>query len=694
MWDSPTGEGHLARCRWLVCGLVVLSGATERAVAQGQVTGAQGSRYESSFFQTFSPNNALELIQVIPGFILVQGDNELRGFRQSAGNVVINGRRPSTKRETLGTFLSRIPASRVVRVELTSGDKFGADYAGRALVANLVLSDVGGLAATVEGTVRREYTGALLPEGSASALLRRGPSTFSMSLGISNRESSEEGFDRVTDLPSGAETEFRQKTTRFRNPEPSASLGWSLDEGEHRSANVNASLALDYENLTQASLVRFPGGLEREDSLTQRWATRTVEVGADVTRPLWGGGIKLLGLTSRRYRNLQDRTSEYSVAGAWLGGNAQSQRDWREETVGRVVWSGSTGSGWALEAGVESALNRLDGRVDLLALNTDGQATKLDLPADRAVVTEGRSEAFVNAGRPLTSRLRLDLGMAYERSHLKVAGDVTAERSLDFLKPKATLDWRAGTLHLQFTAERSVSQLNFEDFVTAAELSTDRVSSGNPDIEPERSWQFLLSVDRTLLGDGRIKLDLGYDFISNVEDRVPTPQGFDAPGNLGKGSLFSAASNVDLPLAKMGINGGRLTLYGSYVDSSVRDPYTLRHRPFSSYASFNYEARFRQDLAKFAWGVSVSGSTGSDTFRRTEVDFNRGISPNASAFVEFRPSDRWTFTFGASNLLDRTRIRERDFYTPDRTSAAPDGREERYRNSHTVGYITIKSSIF
>src|SRR5690606_18206312 len=103
---------------------------------------------------------------------------------------------------------------------------------------------------------------------------------------------SDHGYDLVTDLPSGAERELRLKTTRFRNPRPSASVSWALDEGEHRSANLNASLALNYENLTQAARVISVGEPERAEGLYQRWATRTAELGGDVTRPLWGGGIK------------------------------------------------------------------------------------------------------------------------------------------------------------------------------------------------------------------------------------------------------------------------------------------------------------------------------------------------------------------------------------------------------------------
>ena len=58
----------------------------------------------------------------------------MRGFAGTAGNVVINGARPSTKAETVDVTLARIPAQQVVRVELGPGDLYGSDYAGKSQV--------------------------------------------------------------------------------------------------------------------------------------------------------------------------------------------------------------------------------------------------------------------------------------------------------------------------------------------------------------------------------------------------------------------------------------------------------------------------------------------------------------------------------------------------------------------------------
>lgn len=668
----------------LLCAVTLLPW---QAAGAQSTSGPNRDVYDAAFFRTFSPSNALQIVERVPGFKLDAGDSGVRGFRQAAGNVVINGQRPSSKSETLATVLARIPASRVLRVEVASGEQFGSDYAGKPQVVNIILSDVGGVAGTIEATLRREFTGAILPEGSASALIRQGPSTFNAAVKLDNAVTSEIGYDRVVDLPSGAEREFRRKINRVKDPIGTASAGWTLEEGEHSSAHLNASLAIERDQLTQSNHVIPQAGPERDDALFQRYSRRTVELSGDVTQPLLGGGIKLLGLATRRYRDRDDSALEEND-GALL----QNQRDWREESLTRLSWSRPKLAGWSVELGAEGAFNRLRSIVDLQEVDAGGTATHVDLPIDNAVVSEYRGELFANAGRDVARTLHVDLGLAYEASRLTVRGDAQAQRSLQFLKPKATLDWRPSGWHVQLTAQRTVSQLDFDDFISVAELVNNRVNGGNADLQPQRAWELLTAADRAILGDGRVKLEVGYSFISMVVDRIPTQDGFDAPGNLGNGSEFSVVGNLDLPLGKVGIKGGRLSLYGSYSDTTVRDPYTGFDRSFSGYSAFFFSTEFRQDLGKFAWGLSAEGGTIASTFRRDELERYQTLAPNVSGFVEYRPDARWTVTMGADNLLDGHFKLSRDFYTPDRTSLQPDLNEFRYRTRHMTAYLTIKRS--
>lgn len=648
--------------------------------------------YRDTFFTPFSPSNALEMVKRVPGFVLEEVDQEIRGFAQAAGNVVINGQRPSSKSETIDVILARIPANRVFRVEVASGERFGSEYSTKAQVLNLVLTEGGGIAGTLEAAARRDFTGRLLPEGSASVLLKRGSASWNLSASVTSEQTSEEGFDRITALPGNAPREFRDKLNRIKEPVLSVSGGWSFDGGANRTAHLNGQYERRWFRLDQTNNVFPVGGLTRNDSLNQRYNRRNYEIGGDVTRPFAGGGLKLIGLLTRRHRVNEDIQTLRS-GGMTLGGSQQILDDKRDETLGRLVWNRTNLAGWTVELGAEGVLNKLDSDVGFFSVAGTGIRTRIDLPIDQAVVKEKRAEIFINGGRPLTSTLRLDLGVTYETSKLTVRGDARAERSLNFIKPKTTLDWRPrGGWHVQLSVSRTVAQLQFEDFISVATIASDQVSGGNANLQPQRAWEVLATIERPILGDGLVKIELGHNRISKVQDLVPTPEGFDAPGNLGAGKQWIAKAKIDAPLARFGVKGGRLTLYGSYVGTSVTDPYTLRKRPFSEFNALGYEINFRQDLGKFAWGIDVDGFTHNSNFRRTEVDRFVQFSPRTDLFVEYRPSARTTVSLTLRNILQNTFARKRTFYAPDRTNPNPSLFEYRERRQHVIPYLKVKHS--
>jgi hypothetical protein len=670
----------------LLCGSAGALHAAQTAGPDGRTV------YEAAYFTQFAPSNALQIVERVPGFTLELGDQEVRGFGQAAGNVVINGQRPSSKSDTLETILARIPASRVARVEVGPGDLFGSEFSGKPQVVNLVTTSTGGLAGTFNGQLRRTFTGRVEPDVTVSALLRRGKSSFNASAGYQAYPTTEEGFDRITALPSGDLLEFRRKVNRIADRTAFLSGAWEHNGGDNRTAHLNFRVSHNWFELGQTNDVFPVGGTVRDDRLTQDYDTRSYELGGDVTRPLWGGGIKLIGLATRRHRQNVD-TSLNRVLSVVTGGAIQNLDNLRDERVARLVWNRSNLGGWSVETGVEGVLNKLDSDVNVFRIDAAGAQTRIDLPVDQAVVKEYRGEAFVNAGKALSKTLRLDVGLTYEASRLIVSGDAEAERVLKFFKPKASLDYRDKSgWHAQLSVKRTVAQLNFEDFISTAELTNDRVNGGNADLVPQRAWEFLATLEQPILGDGVVKIEAGYNRISLVQDRIPTPEGFDAPGNLGNGRMFILKSTIDAPLVRFGIKGGRLTINSSLIDTSVEDPYTGRQRHFSGYSLYSANASFRQDLGKWAYGATFYYNEPTFFFRRNEIDRPFSRNPYVQAFVEYRPTTKTTITLNLDNVTDAPAFRDRTFFTPDRRNPFPDQFELRHRNKHVIPSIGIKHS--
>ena len=97
--------------------------------------------YSDEFFQQFNPQTALDMVKHIPGFNLDTGDN-VRGFGAGAGNVLIDGNRPTSKRGGIQDALLRVPASQVLRIELIRGSASTGEAAGQSIVANVIRKEI------------------------------------------------------------------------------------------------------------------------------------------------------------------------------------------------------------------------------------------------------------------------------------------------------------------------------------------------------------------------------------------------------------------------------------------------------------------------------------------------------------------------------------------------------------------------
>ena len=667
--------------------------------------------YPASFFAQYAPRNALDIARQVPAFQIDFGDTNLRGFGGAAGNIVINGARPSSKSESLADVLAKIPANRVVRVEIGPGDLFGADYSSKSQVLNIVLSAEGGIDGNVTGSVRRLYTGKLVTDGSVSALIKRGHSTINLSAGFNNNLNHEEGTDTLRDitppLATGEILEQRRKFNSYHDFNPYISGSWALEKAPDDAIRVNARWSPGQFDLFQANRVTVPGEDPRDDNLIQDYDQGVFELGGDVTKPLGGGAIKLVGLATRRkvdnFDNYIQRNGLRDDGAVRVGGFEQTQEADRNETIGRVTWTKQNiGGGFSFETGIEAALNTLDNTTHLFIVNEDGSETERILPVTSATVKEKRAEAFVNIGKQISPAFRFDAGVRYEYSHLTVNGDAQADRTLTFLKPSLTLDWKpGGKWHTQFSIKRTVAQLNFFDFVTAAELSTDRVNAGNANLEPQRSWEFRATADHPLLGDGQIKLDLGYDQISMFQDRIlicdPDHPGnanfcFDAPGNIGTGKRSFAAVTVDAPLQQLGLSGTRLKLFGQLQRTRVEDPISGEKRNFSDFfPEWQWEVSLRRDHESWSYGFGVSDRDRFTFFRTDEFDTNFNSQPYATAFVEYRPDKRTSVTFDIDNAINTHGMRDRQIYIPNRAALDPFVIDEfRERNRHLNLGLTLK----
>ncbi|MGN6057166.1 MAG: TonB-dependent receptor domain-containing protein, partial [Sphingomicrobium sp.] len=297
--------------------------------------------------------------------------------------------------------------------------------------------------------------------------------------------------------------------------------------------------------------------------------------------------------------------------------------------------------------------------------------------------------------RTLSPTLRVDGGVNYEFSRLTVRGDATADRQLKFLKPNVTIDWKpGGGWHTQLSVRRTVAQLDFYDFISIGDLSTKRINGGNADLQPQRAWEFRLTAEHPLLGDGLFKLDLGHDLISMLQDRIlifdDQGHAFDAPGNLGTGKRYFASLTLDAPLSRLW-SGLRAKFTGTLQHTSVQDPISGKPRKFSGFfPDWQWDLNVRRDSGRWSYGFDISDNQRFTFYRTDEFDtnFNRGAF--ATAFVEYRLTPRTAIRLDVDNALGTHAARDRLIFSPNRAFPDQIVNEFRDRNRHKAFGITLK----
>jgi hypothetical protein len=677
--------------------LVALLGAALLATPASAAPVAEGAadRYAAAWFANFAPRTAFDMIERLPGFVLEDSQGNVRGFAQAAGNLVINGQRPSIKNESLTDLLTRIPADRVQYVELLSGDSLGGEYRGRAQVANVVLHATRAASTQLQTRLERAYTGRIGPDVAVSHLRRTDDATWRASLSAREHPYPDYGTDLLRDLASQAPIENRDKFNDWRGRRIALSAGWERARSERDSERANVSIDRSADTLQQRSAVS-DGALQplRSDTLRLAPRNRNLEIGADFARPFGNRTLKIVALTSTHRYETEDLVANYlpgQVNQAGLtGGSGQNVHNDSGETVLRAHWNQPQGD-WVLEFGGEAAYNQLHSRLAVFSLQAAGERTPIDIPGDDVKVSEQRAELSASAGRDLPHHWHVDLGLTAEHSRLQVRGDTPAARTLRYWKPSLALSWRDSDWRVHLLLARSVAQLNFGDFASFAEVSNDRINAGNASLVPQQVWQLAGTIEHSLGEDTRAMLVLRTEHISELQDRVPLPGGFDGPGNLGDGRRYSVEFTWDSSLAALGMPSARLRANGFWQHAAVRDPYTGVDRPFSDEAPRFVNVSFRQtfEAQRLAWGLNLRHGAGQSSYRQNEIDAFELRAPTVDALIEYRHSPRVTAEFGIENLLDAAQNRSRRFYSPDRFVLQPAASELRVRHTGRTAYLRL-----
>lgn len=649
-------------------------------------------QYKPAFFAEYTPQTALDMIERLPGFVLVEADGNIRGFAQGAGNVLIDGARPTTKSGGIREALSRIPASQVAHIVMLRGATSSAEATGQSVVANVVRIRK---AAAKRWQLAMEVSdeGDVSPSGEIALAQQFGEWTTAIRLDGQKQRSPR---DATTETYSPDDTLTRSQTeTRPHVLSEAFFSGDAKRQFQGHQLNVNARLGwsqfspdttrLSYQ---QRQPDNSPDSRFVNNRISQYY---TGELGIDWIHNLdnnWQW--RLLNLNNTQNWFVDADSTVEAPLDSFSSGTRLRFDEHKTENILRTTLSNKSSQGGKLsrqEYGLEVAYSNLESWLKLWALDSQDATINLNRGTYSKAV-EQRTEGFANLTWQVYG-LTIETGLAAEHSKLTVSGNSSDEQSLFFIKPSlAVIHDASETTQYRFNLRRSVGQLDFSDFAASADLDTNREFSGNPKLKPDTKIKAAFAVDYRFLEKGALSGEIYHEWRSDVLEQVILPSGDQGLGNAGDATVQGVKLSASLPLEAW-IPESLLSLKADFAESDFDDVITGETRELTKLSSPSINVDFRQDLTehKLSWGFGYQSFYESEDYYANEYNFFR-TEGRWTAFIESYAFSDYKVRLWARNIGNEDQRWLRRVYQGDR-SGPLEQREETRRNRGPFVSLTI-----
>lgn len=648
--------------------------------------------YTPADFAAARPNTALEMISRIPGFSFDGGDS-VRGFAGAAGNALIDGARPTSKTDGLGDTLARIPIDQVERIDIIRGGAPGIDMQGQTVVANVVRkkADTFQQVLTARGFLFAD-TGKTIPGWNYQATRRVGEHQFDVSAGrgVSMDDSVGHGWRTTVDPATGDLLLF--ENARTEGDGSSHTLRGSY-KGPQFGGTLSLNALIGTDEFKNESNFFTPSAAEQ---FVSRSANDRGEVGVNYTTDLtpeleW----ETLGL-------IKLAVGALDATGVTPGGAQLFEVEAEAgERIGRSVLRYAYAPELTFEGGGEIAYNYREQQVGLTV-----NGAPVPLPASDVKVEELRGEVFALVNWRPSPEWTLEGGVRVERSTMTQSGDTDKERSFTYPKPRVVATWSPTKEdQLRVRVEREVGQLNLQDFASEVNLNSGQQSTGNSDLEPNKTWVYEATYEKRFWDGAAAVLTYRHEDITDVVDLYPRDVMVDTdndgipdtnvlmvgPGNIGDAKNDLLIFNLTLPLANVGLKGGELKLQTQWQDSEVTDPLTGDRRRISGQRPENITVNFRQDLPDHKLTFGFGWFQGwRESYYQIESVENLRLKDFYSSFIEWKPDPGFTLRAELNNFDPYSFNIERRIYAGRRDQNPLTVIETERRNSQVIGMLSAR----
>ena len=639
--------------------------------------------YNADSFSQYNPVTASDMLDRIPGVSLRGGGpGSGRGDRGlgTGGNLLINGQRIAGKGNSARDQLDRITAAEVERIEIIRDTSGALNVRGASEVINVILlASQSRSSTTVEIVNRLNHDNTLETGGSVAWSQQVG--NFQALVNLEARPNYENRDNREVRLGPNNEVVGTLFETNIRDQQEntlSSNMSYSL--GDHRM-QLNALIRegdhprpvrRDFVDFTDAGIVNR---IEEEEVNKEEsnW-----EVGGDYEYSFDDGSrLSVLFVTNNEIRNNVRERYSANPAEEGLSKNLFiDSRQERQEFIIQGNYNFSITETQSLRVGIESADTQLDSSLligsssgsEPASASVGGLSPLLSVSNPGTKVQEIRYEGFAFHNWTLSDRSSLESSLVYETSEISQTGAVNKTRDFQFWRP--SFDYRFNiTENFRFrgTVKRSVSQLSFSSFAaTTNEEDRDlNALAGNPELEPQTSWDYEGQLEYRLPNDGGvISSNISYSDIDNYIGRINATidpnEPLSATGNVAPAKRWAMFNRASIRLNSLSLPNAILGVTLGLFDSEIIDPFlkTKQRIGGRGFAGIN----FRHDITSLglSYGIDYShsiwgGNYDIDIKTITRNDRERSLD----LFVSKVWFEDWTFRLESDNTLGASRCRYR-----------------------------------
>lgn len=670
--------------------------ADDAAVAvPAPASGAQ--RYSPSDFASFSPRTALDMVEKVPGFLIVTGTNGgERGLGAATQNVLINGERIANKSTDARSALQRIAATQVAYVDIVDGASLNVPgLTGQ--VANVVL--VAGAAQTGFTTTIRwqpEWRPRIADNwlaGEVSTTGRLGGTNVTLSLkNDANRQGHWGPEDRFDG--NGVLQFTRDEFARYYGNRPRLALALARTTTSGNKWNFNLGGQLQkLDDRVRSVSVRPVGGLVREtfESIEDE---HNFDIGGDYELGLGKGRLKLIGL----YRFEHSPNVDTFIVDQEIGGRSgerfkQTADEGESILRGEYGWRTAGGTDW--QVALEGAYNTLDVGAEFATLQPDGSFLPVVFGGETTKVEEKRGEASLTWGRALAPNLTAQINLGAEYSELSSSGPGGLTRRFVRPKGKLALAWKlSDKTTVNWFVQRRVDQLNFFDFASSVDVANGQGNGGNGLLVPPVLNRTELEFVQDMGGWGNASVAFAYAYAQDLVDQIPLSPTTEGRGNLPPAHLYRISSKATLLLDRLGWKGARINSDLTWRRNRVRDPLTNVWRDQSQGQEYLVDVSLRHDIpgSKLAWGAGYFDERYSPNLRLDAIENDYTDGAFVTAFVEHKNVAGFTVKLSYRNLAGMTDAFDRTVFV-DRRDGPVAFSESRRRKFGQYLQLTVTGTI-